>query len=40
MHKGVHTREVGTETHRVYTPEAEEDGQPVCRMIVYEALQQ
>jgi len=39
VQKGVHTLEVDTETHRVYTPEAEENGQPVCRMIVYEAVQ-
>ena len=39
VQKGVHTLEVDTETHRVYTPEAEENGRPVCRMIVYEAVQ-
>jgi hypothetical protein len=26
------------ETHRVYTPEQEQDGKPVARMVVYEAL--
>lgn len=39
VQKGVHTLEVDTETHRVYTPEAEENGDPVCRVIVYEAVQ-
>ena len=39
VQKGVHTLEVDTETHRVYTPEAEENGRAVCRMIVYEAVQ-
>lgn len=40
VQKGVHTLEVDTETHRVYVPEAEEHGRPVCRVIVYEALAQ
>jgi DNA-binding beta-propeller fold protein YncE len=34
----VHTLAVDLETHRVYTPEQEEDGKPVARMIVYEAV--
>lgn len=38
VQKGVHTLEVDAETHRVYTPEAEEDGKPVCLVIVYEAV--
>ncbi len=25
-------------THRVYTPEQEENGRPVARMVVYEAV--
>ena len=25
-------------THKLYTPEQEEDGKPVARMIVYQAL--
>jgi len=25
-------------THRVYTPEQEEDGEPVAKMVVYEAV--
>ena len=34
----VHTLAVDPETHRVYTPEQEENGKPVARMIVYEAV--
>lgn len=34
----VHTLAVDSETHRVYTPEQEEDGKPVARMVVYEAV--
>jgi DNA-binding beta-propeller fold protein YncE len=34
----VHSLAVDPETHRVYTPEQEEDGKPVARMIVYEAV--
>jgi DNA-binding beta-propeller fold protein YncE len=34
----VHTLAVDLKTHRVYTPEQEEDGQPVARMVVYEAV--
>jgi hypothetical protein len=34
----VHSLAVDTETHRVYTPEQEENGKPVARMIVYEAV--
>jgi DNA-binding beta-propeller fold protein YncE len=33
----VHTFAVDLKTHRVYTPEQEEDGRPVARMVVYEA---
>ena len=33
----VHSLAVDPETHRVYTPEQEEDGRPVARMVVYEA---
>lgn len=39
VQKGVHTLEVDIVTHRVYTPEAEENGRPTCRMIVYDAVQ-
>lgn len=34
----VHSLAVDPETHRVYTPEQEEDGKPVAKMVVYEAL--
>ena len=34
----VHTLAVDLQTHLVYTPEQEEDGKPVARMVVYEAV--
>jgi DNA-binding beta-propeller fold protein YncE len=34
----VHSLAIDPETHRVYAPEQEEDGKPVARMIVYEAI--
>ncbi len=34
----VHSLAIDPETHRVYTPEQEEDGKPVARMVVYEAI--
>ncbi len=34
----VHSLAVDPNTHRVYTPEQEEDGKPVARMVVYEAV--
>jgi DNA-binding beta-propeller fold protein YncE len=34
----VHSLAVDLKTHRVYTPEQEEDGKPVARMIVYETV--
>jgi DNA-binding beta-propeller fold protein YncE len=34
----VHSLAVDLETHRVYTPEQEENGKPVARMIVYETV--
>ncbi len=34
----VHTLAVDLKTHRVYTPEQEEDGKPVAQMVVYEAV--
>jgi YVTN family beta-propeller protein len=37
VQKRVHSLAVDPQTHRVYTPEQEEDGKPVARMIVYEA---
>src|SRR5215813_11283205 len=33
----VHTVAVDLNTHKLYTPEQEEDGKPVARMVVYEA---
>jgi DNA-binding beta-propeller fold protein YncE len=37
QHK-VHSLAVDPATHRVYTPEEQEDGKPTARMIVYEAV--
>ena len=34
----VHSLAVDLETHRVYTPEQEDNGRPVARMVVYEAV--
>jgi len=34
----VHSLAVNQETHRVYSPEQEENGRPVARMVVYEAV--
>ncbi|MGI9070488.1 MAG: YncE family protein [Bryobacteraceae bacterium] len=34
----VHSLAVDPETHRVYAPEQEEDGRPVSRIVVYEAI--
>lgn len=34
----VHTLAVDLETHRVYTPEQEEDGKPASKMVVYDAV--
>jgi DNA-binding beta-propeller fold protein YncE len=34
----VHTVAVDLETHKLYTPEQEEDGKPVARMVVYGAV--
>jgi DNA-binding beta-propeller fold protein YncE len=38
VQKMVHSLAVDTSTHRVYAPEQQENGQPVARMIVYEAV--
>ena len=38
VQKKVHSMAVDPKTHRVYTPEQEEDGKPVARMAVYEAV--
>jgi hypothetical protein len=35
---GVHSLAIDPKTHRVYAPEQEEDGKPVARMVVYEAV--
>jgi DNA-binding beta-propeller fold protein YncE len=34
----VHTVAVDLKTHKLYTPEQEEDGKPVARMVVYEVV--
>jgi DNA-binding beta-propeller fold protein YncE len=34
----VHSLAVDVKTHRIYVPEQEEDGKPVARMVVYEAV--
>ena len=38
VQKKVHSLAVDVKTHRVYTPEEQEDGHPVSRMVVYEAV--
>ena len=38
VQRKVHSLAVDVRTHRVYTPEEQEDGRPVSRMIVYEAV--
>ncbi|HJQ25274.1 MAG TPA: YncE family protein [Blastocatellia bacterium] len=38
VQKRVHSLAVDEKTHRVYTPEEQEDGRPVARMVVYEAV--
>ncbi len=38
VQKRVHSLAVDIETHRVYAPEQEENGTPVARMIVYDAV--
>ena len=39
VQKMVHSLAVDTASHRVYAPEQQENGQPVARMIVYEAVE-
>jgi DNA-binding beta-propeller fold protein YncE len=39
VQKMVHSLAVDTATHRVYAPEQQENGQPVARMIVFEAIE-
>jgi DNA-binding beta-propeller fold protein YncE len=36
VQKLVHSLAVDTQTHRVYAPEQQEDGQPVARIVIYE----
>lgn len=38
VQKKVHSLAVDAKTHRVYAPEQEENGKPVARMVVYEAV--
>lgn len=38
VQKKVHSLAVDVNTHRVYAPEQEEDGRPVSRMVVYDAV--
>jgi DNA-binding beta-propeller fold protein YncE len=38
VQKMVHSLAVDAATHRVYAPEQQQNGQPVARMIVYEAV--
>jgi DNA-binding beta-propeller fold protein YncE len=38
VQKRVHSIAIDQATHRVYTPEEQEDGKPVAKMIVYEAV--
>ena len=38
VEKMVHSLAVDSRTHRVYAPEQQEHGQPVARMIIYEAV--
>lgn len=40
VQRKVHSLTVDPQTHRIYAPEEEEDGKPVSRMIVYEAVLQ
>jgi DNA-binding beta-propeller fold protein YncE len=38
VQKSVHSLAVDPATHRVYAPEEQEDGKPVARMVIYEAV--
>ena len=38
VQRRVHSLAVDVRTHRVYTPEEQEDGRPVARMVVYDAV--
>jgi DNA-binding beta-propeller fold protein YncE len=39
VQKRVHSLAVNPQTHRVYAPEEQEDGRPVARMLIFEAVQ-
>jgi DNA-binding beta-propeller fold protein YncE len=38
VQRKIHSLAVDAKTHRVYAPEQEENGKPVARMVVYEAV--
>jgi len=38
VEKKVHSLAVDLRTHRVYAPEEQEGGQPVARMVIFEAI--
>jgi DNA-binding beta-propeller fold protein YncE len=38
VQKMVHSLAIDRETHRLYAPEQQEDGKPVARMVIYEAV--
>jgi len=38
VERKVHSLAVDVETHRVYAPEEEEQGRPVARMVIFDAL--
>ena len=38
VQKMVHSLAMDTATHRLYAPEQQENGEPVSRMIVYDAI--
>ena len=38
VQRAVHSLAVDAQTHRVYTPEQQENGSPVARMVIYEAV--
>jgi hypothetical protein len=40
VQKKVHSLAVDPATHKVYAPEQQEDGVPVSRMVIFEAIPQ
>ena len=38
VQRRVHSLAVDVRTHRVYTPEEQEDGRPVSRIVVYDSV--